>query len=162
MKKLLLLPIALILFGCPQDDMVDVGNRTKGLIGEYHLEDITREEPDGIRAERIYHVKITSATKKDQVNVETKEVYLYRRVVKDPLVAHAAPDIRYFEDVNVVDTKKFLVEEIRDTDWGDSRNATTNIRIEGKLTGDELNVSFQFYYPEHDKHRSHTWKLKKL
>lgn len=161
MKKISFAPIMLFLFACSTKDKVDIGKQVNDLVGDYHSEVVTREEDNVILAKRIYHVKISTAKKTDKINIETREVYLFRLTVRDPLVTHSAPDIRSFEGVNNVDNKNFFIEEIRNTDWGNRDNATTNIRINGKLTDKELNVYFNLEFPGYNETRKYTWTLDK-
>lgn len=161
MKKILLILITLTLLGCIPLEDVPSKERRNDLLGEYYLEEVTAGSIDHPLAKRIYQLKISSALKKNEIDVETSYLYQTMRINSGPLMDPDGPDKKIFKNAKIIEKNRFIIEEIRQTDWCDRINTVTDIKIKGELIGSKLSVDFNFSYPEQSKASAYEWRLTK-
>lgn len=156
----IILICSVFLFGCPKNNDIDPKNLANELVGTYAAT-IPANNYGVVFARHQYLVTITSS-KKDEVNLTIKRTTEVRDKENAPFKSYTEPEIATFENGYVVSTKKFIIDETRNTDWYENYKSTsTKVNIEGKLTGSDLSLDVTYAYPAYKKSDEYTVTLKK-
>ncbi|KAA0990465.1 hypothetical protein [Dyadobacter aurulentus] len=151
--------LSISLFSCPGGQNVEPDDLSNDLIGNYHSEDSSDYFGPTLTND-IYDVEITRS-KKNEINLKIVRQLQVRRRLNEPFKNFRDKEVRYFEDGKVTETKRFVVNETRSTDWYDSYTTKTEIYIEGKLTGETLALSASYKYPAYNEDDIITVNLEK-
>ncbi len=133
------------LTSCPGSDKVDPEDLTSDLIGRYHGEDPVGF-PGSDLAKFVYDVEVSRA-KVNEINLKISRRYYFRQFPNEPYTDTGATPDRYFENGKVTETKRFIIQETRPTEWSGNENVRTEIYIEGKLTGTILALVGSYKFP---------------
>lgn len=148
----LLLSLSVLLLGCPDSKEVEPNDLTTDLVGHYHGEHPVGFPGDDI-AKYVYDVDVTRA-KTNEINLKISGHYFFRQSTTEPYKDAGAIEDRYFENGKVTETKRFVIQESRTTNWNGHKSARTEINIEGKLTGSILALVATYKFPAYGDQES--------